>query len=40
MTERFRADKIQINGEPRTTGDGYYESVILDVEGNQVEITE
>ncbi|MBC1562301.1 VOC family protein [Listeria booriae] len=24
---------------PRTTGDGYYESVILDSEGNQVEIT-
>ncbi|AKE42083.1 hypothetical protein UL82_09730 [Corynebacterium kutscheri] len=24
---------------PRTTGDGYYESVIVDVEGNQIEIT-
>lgn len=24
---------------PRTTGDGYYESVILDAEGNHIEIT-
>ena len=39
LTERFRADQIQIKWEPRTTGDGYYESLILDVEGNQVEIT-
>ncbi|MEQ9810416.1 VOC family protein [Streptococcus jiangjianxini] len=27
-----------ING-PRTTGDGYYEAVILDPEGNQLELT-
>jgi lactoylglutathione lyase len=26
-------------GEPRRTGDGYYESVILDPEGNRIEIT-
>ena len=25
---------------PRTTGDGYYESCILDFEGNQIELTE
>jgi lactoylglutathione lyase len=24
---------------PRTTGDGYYESCILDGEGNQIEMT-
>lgn len=24
---------------PRTTGDGYYESVVLDAEGNRIEIT-
>ncbi len=24
---------------PRTTGDGYYESCVLAVEGNQIEIT-
>ncbi|MBM7643018.1 VOC family protein [Streptococcus loxodontisalivarius] len=27
-----------ING-PRTTGDGYYEAVVLDPEGNQLELT-
>jgi lactoylglutathione lyase len=26
-------------GEPRTTGDGYYESVVLDPDGNRVELT-
>lgn len=39
LTEQLRSDGYQIVGEPRTTGDGYYESVILDCEGNQVEIT-
>ena len=39
LTERLRADGYQVVGEPRTTGDGYYESVILDPEGNRVEIT-
>ena len=24
---------------PRTTRDGYYEAVVLDLEGNQVEVT-
>jgi lactoylglutathione lyase len=40
LTERLRADGYTIAGEPRTTGDGYYESVVLDPEGNVVEITE
>ena len=40
LTERFRKDGYHIVGEPRTTGDGYYESVIEDCEGNWVEITE
>ena len=39
LTEQLRADGYKIVGEPRTTGDGYYESVIEDCEGNQVEIT-
>lgn len=39
LTERLRSDGYQVVGEPRTTGDGYYESVILDPEGNRVEIT-
>lgn len=30
---------VNILGEPRVTGDGYYESVVLDPEGNQLEIT-
>lgn len=40
LTERLRSEGYQIVGEPRTTGDGYYESVILDVEENLIEITE
>ncbi|NCA79356.1 MAG: hypothetical protein EOM76_04100 [Sphingobacteriia bacterium] len=39
LTERMRADGITIASEPRRTGDGYYESGILDVEGNYIEIT-
>ena len=39
LTEQLRADGYSIIGEPRTTGDGYYESVILDPEGNRIEIT-
>jgi lactoylglutathione lyase len=39
LTERIRTDGIKILGEPRTMGDGYYESVILDPEGNQIEFT-
>ncbi len=40
LTEQLRADGFEIVGEPRTTGDGYYESGILDPEGNHIEITE
>lgn len=39
LTEKLRSDGYTIAGEPRTTGDGYYESVVLDPEGNQIEIT-
>ena len=39
LTERLRNEGYSIRGEPRTTGDGYYESVIIDPEGNLVEIT-
>jgi lactoylglutathione lyase len=39
LTEKLRADGVVIKSEPRTTGDGYYESVILDPEGNLIEIT-
>lgn len=33
------ADGLEVLSGPRTTGDGYYESCVLAVEGNQVEIT-
>lgn len=39
LTERLRNDHYTIFSEPRTTGDGYYESVVLDPEGNLLEIT-
>ena len=39
LTQQMSDDGITIVGEPRTTGDGYYESVVLDPEGNRVEIT-
>ncbi|ATL48338.1 glyoxalase/bleomycin resistance/extradiol dioxygenase family protein [Chitinophaga caeni] len=39
LTERLRSDSFTIEGEPRLTGDGYYESVVLDPEGNHIEIT-
>ncbi|MBO0932160.1 VOC family protein [Fibrella aquatilis] len=38
LTNRLRADGLPVVGEPRRTGDGYYESVILDPEGNRVEV--
>lgn len=39
LTERLKADGYPVISGPRTTGDGYYESCILDAEGNQIEIT-
>lgn len=40
LTEELRSDGFRIVGEPRITGDGYYESVVLDPDGNRVEILE
>ena len=39
LTERLRQDGYVVVSGPRTTGDGYYESCIVAIEGNQVEIT-
>lgn len=39
LTERMKADGYEVLSGPRTTGDGYYESCILGLEGNQIEIT-
>ena len=40
LTERLRKDGFEIIGEPRITGDGYYESVVFDPDKNRIEITE
>ena len=40
LTERLRADGYAVVSGPRVTGDGYYESCILDAEGNRIEMTE
>lgn len=39
ITEELRAAGVRVIGEPRQTGDGYYESIVLDPDGNQIEIT-
>lgn len=39
MTEQFRKDGFEVVDGPRITGDGYYESVILDPEKNRIELT-
>lgn len=39
LTARLKADGYEVLSVPRTTGDGYYESCVLAVEGNQIEIT-
>lgn len=38
-TERLRAAGVRILSDPRRTGDGYYESVVLDPDGNRIELT-
>ncbi|MGY4384883.1 lactoylglutathione lyase [Pedobacter sp. UYP24] len=38
MVEQLRQEGYSIVGEPRLSGDGYYEAVFLDPEGNMVEI--
>jgi lactoylglutathione lyase len=38
LTEQLRADGFPVIGEARRTGDGYYESTVLDPDGNRLEI--
>lgn len=38
MTALFEENGVTVKGRPRVTGDGYYESVILDPEGNVIEL--
>ena len=40
LTEKLRAAGYEVVSGPRTTGDGYYESCIVSIEENQIEITE
>lgn len=40
LTEELRSAGYAVVSGPRTTGDGYYESCIVAIEGNQIEITE
>ncbi|NTU80387.1 MAG: glyoxalase [Chloroflexales bacterium] len=39
LTERLRAGGYPVLDGPRWTGDGYYESVVQDPDGNRIEIT-
>ena len=39
LTAVLRADGYEVVSGPRTTGDGYYESCIVAIEQNQIEIT-
>ena len=40
LTNRLKKDGYMVVSGPRTTGDGYYESCIIGIEGNVIEITE
>ncbi len=39
LTQTLKNDGYEVLSGPRTTGDGYYESCIVGIEGNQIEIT-
>jgi lactoylglutathione lyase len=39
LTNRLQTDGFKVVDGPRTTGDGFYESSVLDPDGNRVEIT-
>jgi lactoylglutathione lyase len=40
LTDTLEKDGYTVSSRPRTTGDGYYESCILDPDGNLIEIVE
>ena len=39
LTERLKSDGFEVVSGPRITGDGYYESCVVAIEGNLIEIT-
>lgn len=39
LTRQMKKDGYKVVSGPRTTGDGYYESCIVGIEGNQIELT-
>ena len=39
LTEKLRSAGYEVVSDPRTRGDGYYESCVVAIEGNQIEIT-
>lgn len=39
ITARLKKEGFEVVSGPRTTGDGYYESCIVAIEDNQIEIT-
>ncbi|MCF0106039.1 MAG: VOC family protein [Holdemanella sp.] len=39
LTAQLKEDGYEVISGPRTTGDGYYESCVVAIEGNQIEIT-
>lgn len=39
LTDKLFTDGFTVKSYPRTTGDGYYESVVCDPDGNYIEIT-
>lgn len=39
LTRLLESDGYEVISGPRTTGDGYYESCVVSIEGNQIEIT-
>ena len=39
LTAQMKSDGYEIISGPRTTGDGYYESCVIAIESNQIELT-
>lgn len=39
LTKVLNNERYQVVSEPRKTGDGYYETLVLDLENNRIETT-